>query len=265
MAFHEGWVEADGFRIRFMEAGDGPPLVHLHGAGGVHLTLAHELLSQTYRVIVLEMPGSRASSEKHTDPNNTGSGDDDGKGRASDRAESLQPRGHLVWRQGGAMVGHTGAIVGAGVGSGSTGGYTAEGQAACRRHPQIRIARRLYAHPERMPQLPVVDTAQARRGLWHWFGGCAGRTVMKRWSNGFAWSPDADPGRFWHSGAALSPQRWVEYTRNWMSNSHLVFVYDAGHAIVAAERPEAFVDVVTDFLERGDAFLISRAKTVVFP
>jgi hypothetical protein len=43
-----------------------------------------------------------------------------------------------------------------------------------------------------------------------------------------------------------------------------VFVYDAGHAI-AAERPEAFVDVVADFLERGDAFLIRRSRTVVFP
>ena len=46
--------------------------------------------------------------------------------------------------------------------------------------------------------------------------------------------------------------------------SHLVFVYDAGHAI-AAERPEAFAEVVADFLERDDAFLISRAKTVIFP
>src|SRR5258708_4880152 len=63
MAFHEGWVEADGFRVRFMQAGDGPPLVHLHGAGGVHLTPAHDLLSQTYRVIVFEMPGFGASPE----------------------------------------------------------------------------------------------------------------------------------------------------------------------------------------------------------
>ena len=37
--FREGHVEADGFRIRFMAAGEGPPLVHLHGAGGLRLTL----------------------------------------------------------------------------------------------------------------------------------------------------------------------------------------------------------------------------------
>ena len=46
--------------------------------------------------------------------------------------------------------------------------------------------------------------------------------------------------------------------------SHLVFVYAAGHAI-AADRPEAFVEVVSDFLERHEAFVVSRARTVILP
>ena len=46
-----------------MEAGDGPPLIHLHGAGGLRLTRAHDLLSQTFRVIVFEMPGFGMSHE----------------------------------------------------------------------------------------------------------------------------------------------------------------------------------------------------------
>ena len=49
-----------------------------------------------------------------------------------------------------------------------------------------------------------------------------------------------------------------------MHNAHLVFVYDAGHAI-AAERPEAFAEVVGDFLQRTEAFVISRSKTVILP
>ena len=56
-AFREGSVEADGFRIRYQEAGKGPPLVHLHGAGGLRLTSAHDLLSRAFRVIAFEMPG----------------------------------------------------------------------------------------------------------------------------------------------------------------------------------------------------------------
>jgi hypothetical protein len=47
-------------------------------------------------------------------------------------------------------------------------------------------------------------------------------------------------------------------------NGHLVFVYDAGAAIAAA-RPEAFCEVVTDFLERHEAFVISRAGTIINP
>jgi pimeloyl-ACP methyl ester carboxylesterase len=49
-----------------------------------------------------------------------------------------------------------------------------------------------------------------------------------------------------------------------MPDAHLVFVYDAGHAI-AADRPEAFAEVVGDFLERNDAFVISRNRTVIMP
>ncbi len=45
---------------------------------------------------------------------------------------------------------------------------------------------------------------------------------------------------------------------------HLVFVYDAGPAI-DVDRPEAFVEVVADFLERHEAFVISRTATVIHP
>ena len=48
-AFREGFVEADGFRIRYCEAGQGAPLVHLHGAGGLRLNRAHDPLAERRR------------------------------------------------------------------------------------------------------------------------------------------------------------------------------------------------------------------------
>jgi len=45
---------------------------------------------------------------------------------------------------------------------------------------------------------------------------------------------------------------------------HLTFVYAAGPAI-AAERAEAFTEIVADFFERRDAFVISRATTLINP
>ena len=50
MSFTERFVDVDGFRIRYMEAGEGPALIHLHGAGGLHMTPAHALLSRGRRV-----------------------------------------------------------------------------------------------------------------------------------------------------------------------------------------------------------------------
>ncbi len=44
----------------------------------------------------------------------------------------------------------------------------------------------------------------------------------------------------------------------------LHLVYDAAHAI-STDRPEAFTEVVVDFLERHEAFVISRAETVIHP
>src|SRR6185437_10222142 len=55
--FTERFVEADGFEIRYLQDGEGPPLVCFHGAGGLRLSRAHELLAERYRVIAFEEPG----------------------------------------------------------------------------------------------------------------------------------------------------------------------------------------------------------------
>jgi pimeloyl-ACP methyl ester carboxylesterase len=47
-------------------------------------------------------------------------------------------------------------------------------------------------------------------------------------------------------------------------NSHLVFVYDAKETI-GRDRPEAFAEVVADFLERHEAFIINLTPTVIHP
>jgi pimeloyl-ACP methyl ester carboxylesterase len=56
-AFQEGHVEADGFRIRYLEEGQASPVVMLHGVGGLILSKVHDQLAKKYRVIAFEMPG----------------------------------------------------------------------------------------------------------------------------------------------------------------------------------------------------------------
>jgi pimeloyl-ACP methyl ester carboxylesterase len=60
------------------------------------------------------------------------------------------------------------------------------------------------------------------------------------------------------------PPASVRAYKERLPNSHLVFVYGAGHAI-GADRPEAFADVVVDFLERREAFVIRRTETMIHP
>jgi pimeloyl-ACP methyl ester carboxylesterase len=63
--------------------------------------------------------------------------------------------------------------------------------------------------------------------------------------------------------AAASPGLGARY-KALLSNCHLVWVYDAGRDI-AAKRPEAFADVVADFLERREAFVINRTPSRIHP
>ena len=58
----ETFVEAGGFRIRYVQAGNGHPIIYLHGAGGLQLSRSHELLAQTFRVVALELPENRRSA-----------------------------------------------------------------------------------------------------------------------------------------------------------------------------------------------------------
>jgi len=61
--FVESLVEADGFRVRYMEAGEGPALVMLPGSAGLELSIAAELLAKDFRVIAFDPPGWGTSPE----------------------------------------------------------------------------------------------------------------------------------------------------------------------------------------------------------
>jgi hypothetical protein len=43
-----------------------------------------------------------------------------------------------------------------------------------------------------------------------------------------------------------------------------VFVYDAGH-VISVDRPEAFTDVVRDFLEHHETFVVRRTPSLIHP
>jgi pimeloyl-ACP methyl ester carboxylesterase len=260
-AFREDHVEADGFRIRYMEAGEGPALVHLHGAGGLRLTPGHDLLSRQFRVIAFEMPGFGTSPE-------------------NERTRNMPELAATMVKAADALDLDQFDLMGT-----SFGGKTAlwlaaqqpdrvralvlEAPAAIRPHgteapsgsPE-EMARRLYAHPERVAPLPAIDPAVRAK---------TARLVAR------LRGPDRDadlearlPGLsvptlvLFGTLDQVIPPKMGHFYKELMPNCHLVFVYDAGHAI-STDRPEAFTEVVADFIERHEAFVVSRTQTVIHP
>lgn len=259
--FREGHVETDGFRVRYMEAGDGPPLVHLHGAGGLRLSPSHELLAQHYRVIAFEMPGFGASAENTASQNMAELGAT--MGRA---ATKLGLDRFNLW---GTSFGGKAALWLAAQAPETVIALVLEAPAAIRPEgarppagsPQ-EMARLLYAHPERLPPMPAPDPEIVAK--------TARLTGRLR-------GPDRDPELearmrelatptlvLFGTLDGVIPSEMGRHYKALLPNCNLVLVYDAGHAI-GTDRPEAFTEVVGDFLERHEAFIISRTETLINP
>jgi pimeloyl-ACP methyl ester carboxylesterase len=260
-AFREDFVEADGFRIRYAEAGQGVPLMHLHGAGGLRLTAAHDLLSRRFRVVAFEMPGFGLSPEN----TRTRSMPE----LACTMAQAARRLGLETFNLMGTSFGGKTALWLALQAPEGVRALVLEAPGAIRQagaespsgSPE-EIARRLYAHPERLGALPLPDPAIRAKT----------QPLVQRLRG-----PDRDadlearlPGLatptlvlFGTLDRVIAPVMGRVY-KELMPNCHLVFVYDAGHAI-STDRPEAFAEVAGDFLERHEAFVISRSETVIHP
>jgi len=65
VAFTQGYVQAAGVRTRYLEAGDGPPLVFLHGTGGHLEAYMRNVrdLSRDFRVVLYDMVGHGLSEK----------------------------------------------------------------------------------------------------------------------------------------------------------------------------------------------------------
>jgi len=188
----EGWLETNGGRVRYVEAGDGPALVHL-AAGGA-LTTAQALLGRRFRVVVLDTP-----------------------------ARGLAPS----------------AVLGAVAALGLERFSLVAGATTTRTALDVAVAA-----PERVLGL-VLESPTS-------IGADADLAALGTATLLLCGTLDEETTPAARRCATLIP------------NAHLVFVYAAGRTI-ALDRPEAFAEVVGDFLERHEAFVIRRSTTLIHP
>ncbi len=260
-AFTEGFVEADGFRIRYMAAGQGTPLIHLHGAGGLRMTRAHDLLSQHYRVIVFEMPGFGRSPENIRSATMAE--------LASTMAAALTNMNVDKFNLLGTSFGGKVALWLAAQEPGRVLGLVLESPGAIRPighappsgSPE-EMARLLFAHPEKLAPLTALDsTVRAKQSaLTSRLRGPDRDAALEAQMRSMA-TPTLV--LFGTLDRVIPPDMGRHY-KELMPNCHLVFLYDAGHEM-STERPEAFAEVTADFLERHEAFVINRTPTVIHP
>jgi pimeloyl-ACP methyl ester carboxylesterase len=256
-AFAERRVDADGFDIRYAEAGEGPQLVCFHGAGGLRISAGHELLAERHRVIAFEAPGF---------------GDSPVNARSRTMADLAATMGAAIDAIGIDRFNLWGTSFG-----GRLALWLALEMPDRERLQALVLAapaailfgpRRdatpelLYAHPERRPtgDLPPPEVIAKQREL-------VDRLVV----------PPRDPQLeaamrelnvptlvLFGSEDRITPAEYGRLYRELLPNCQFVIVYDAAHAI-DGDRPEAFAAIVTDFVEHHEQFVVRRESRLLYP
>jgi len=238
-------------------AGDGEPIVFLHGTGGLRWTRPLQMLSEKFRVHLPIYPGFDGSAP-------------------SDKIDSMPALASLIADFIGKEIGTGCDVIGL-----SFGGWTACWLAA--NHPEMvellvleapagfrpggkgglqrdpdGMQRMLFTHPEN--RLPEDD-----------------RTFEETLAN-------YDAGQRFHGGIALDedlvakladirsstlllygtaeigiPPETVHILKENLPKCDVIYVYDAAHQM-QVDQPERYFNVVSDYLERGEAFIVRRSE-----
>jgi pimeloyl-ACP methyl ester carboxylesterase len=262
LTFTEGHIEADGFNIRYLSAGQGDPLVGLHGAGGLRLGRAHALLAERYRVMMFEAPGFGQS------PVNERS-----QSMSDLAATMLQAVTNLGIEQFNLMGNSFGGKLALGMALQQPERIQAlvlvapaamrpEGGTLPRPTSSEERMALLYAHPERQPTAAPPDPAiiaKQQTLVRRLMGPPRDEALESR-------LPDLNVPVLVLFGTLdrMIPSEMGRLYCEKLPNCTLVLVYDAGHA-VDADRPEAFVSVVNDFLQHHEGFLVNRQSRLIHP
>ena len=263
-AFKEGYLDVDGFRIRYMGAGQGNQVVVLDGSTW-GLSKVHDALARRYRVVAIELPGfglstanTKSQSVRELAKTATQAVDQIVAGKFTLIGTSFGANVAL-WKALQAPDNVEGLILISPTAILPTAILPTESVTA--RTPEER-SRQLLAHPDNMPGLMAMDPT-----LW------AKEQELVRRLKGETHDSAAESKLsqircptlvvFGVNDKMVAPEAARIY-REKIPNSNISFVYDAGH-LIEAERPEALINAVSDFVEHRETFIVGRESHLINP
>jgi pimeloyl-ACP methyl ester carboxylesterase len=262
--FTEHRVGADGFKIRYWESGQGAPLAVVHGAGGPQINggLPLELLARDRRVIAFELPGFGDS-----EPNRR---TEDGRQMAATLAAAMDALGIETYSITGTSMGGIVCLWWAVDFPQHVTSVVLEAPSAfrcCYERPDNLMTdrdafiRAFHGRPDRKPWLAGFQPSVPPN--WDLVGRIMG--------------PDRDdvleerlpeiqvPVLVLHGtkDGVISPSEDRHY-KELIPDCYVMLVYGAAHDL-KGDRPEAYAQVVGDFLSYGPNFLVNHRSTVINP
>ena len=252
-------MDVDGFRIRYMEAGQGNQVVILESATW-GFSKVRDALSQNYRVVAIDLPGFGRSS-------------------ANTRSQSVPELAQTATKAVDQIVSGKFTLIGTSFGANVALWQTLQApdeveclilisptairlkESAAAPTPEESF-RDLLAHPENAPGLMGIDPS-----LW------AKEQELVRRLKGQTHDAAAENKLseircptlvvFGVNDKTVATEAARIYGEK-IPNSNISFVYDAGH-LIEAERPEALIDAVSSYVEHRETFIVGRESHLINP
>jgi pimeloyl-ACP methyl ester carboxylesterase len=261
-AFTESQVEVDGFRIRYWESSPSQPVRTIVMLAGMTwgLSRLRDTLGQMYRVVMLELPGFGASS-------------------VNTISQSVKGLAHTMALASANLVSESYTLIGTSFGANVALWQTLlapdKVEALVLISPTTilpateaiigspeSMTEQLFAHPEKARSLPSVDPvalAKEQALVQHLGGGTHDAEAEHRLQE-ISCATLIIFGSEDQMVALEAPRVYRER----IANSNLSFVYDAGH-LIEAERPEALINAVSDYVALRETFIVGRQTGIINP
>ena len=258
-SFKEGHVEADGFRIRYRECGQGHTVVILDSFTW-GLSALHDSLARMYHVVALELPGF-------------------GQSQANMTSRSVRELASTAARATASLVSEPYTLIGT--------SFAANVVLWQSLHVPDQVDALILISPTALHPVAqsLTDTPQdaAKQLVAHaahltdWYAVeptiFAKEQALVQRLQGDTHDADAEHKLgdiscatlvvFGSKDRLVAPEAASLY-RAKIPNCNVSIVYDTGHAILA-ERPEALISLVADYVEYRETFIVGRQSRMIHP